>query len=147
METTHIEKQNVAQDDKVLQAKKAKQKRLKKIVFSLLGVSIFFFLTTVYFVYEVTALKKLAQEEELKHPDIATTPEQVLEAVSKHMILPDVPPSIAEVQDAAKLSSTQEFFKDVKNGDYVLVYPTILIVFRPSADIIVAVGNVSGSQK
>ena len=147
METTNIESTVTREDDKLVQAKKTRQKRLKKVVFSLLGISIFFVLTTVYFGYETYALKKLAMQEELTHPDVPVTPEQILEAVSHHMILPDVVPSIAMVQDAVKLSASQEFFKDVKNGDAVIVYPTMIIVFRPSADIIVAVGNVSGSQK
>lgn len=147
METTQPDLKQVEQDDKLVQAKKTRQKRLKKVVFSLLGVSVFFFLTTVYFAYETYALKKLAVAEELAHPDIPVTPEQILEAVARHMILPDVVPSIAAVQDAAKLSSSQEFFKDVMNGDSVIVYPTMIIVYRSTQDIIVAVGNVSGSQK
>lgn len=147
MDTIQIEAQQVIQDDKLATQKKTRQKRLKKVVFSLLGVSIFFFLTTVYFGYEMYALKKLAAAEELNHPDVPVTPNQILEALARHMILPDTVPQIATVQDAKKLSSTQEFFKDVINGDSVVVYETMIIVYRPSQDIIVAVGNVSGAQK
>lgn len=134
-------------DEKQLQVKKSKQKRLVRIIVSLLGFSIFFLLTTLYSQYEVYVLKKLAASNELIHPEIPTTPNQVLEAVARHMILPDTVPQIATVQDAKKLAITQDFFKDTVNGDVVLVYETTIIVYRPSQDILVAVGNVSAGQK
>lgn len=147
MEHIQTEKIHVSEEDAFAQAKKAKQKRLKKIVSTLLGISIFFFLTTVYLGYEVYALKKLARAEELAHPEIPVTPNQILEAVARHMILPDTVPQIATVEDAKKLTATQDFFKDVVNGDAVIVYETMIIVYRPSTDILIAVGNVSGTQK
>lgn len=147
MENNQTETVQINEEDKLAHAKKAKQKRLKKIVSSLLGVSIFFFLTTIYLSYEVYALKKLARAEELAHPEIPVTPNQILEAVARHMILPDTVPQVATVEDAKKLSATQDFFKDVINGDVVVVYETMIVVYRPSSDILIAVGNVSDTKK
>lgn len=147
MEHIHTEISQTHNDEKQVLLKKSKQKRLQRIVVSLLGFSIFFLLTTVYSQYEVYILKKLAAANEITHPEIATTPNQILEAVARHMILPDTIPQIATVEDAKKLSTTQDFFKDTINGDVVLVYEATIIVYRPSRDIVVAVGNVSAGQK
>jgi hypothetical protein len=144
METIHTE---VTEDNLQNQAKKTRQKRLKKVILSLLGISIFFFLTTVYSQYQVYILKKLADDTAVTSPDVPVTPNQILEAVSRHMILPDTVPQIAAIQDAKKLSTSEEFFKDAINGDMVLVYDATIIVYRPAQDIIVAVGNVSNTQK
>lgn len=137
----------ISQEEKHSQIKKNKQKRLKKIVFSLFGFAIFFFLTTVYSQYQVYVLKKLAVAEELANPEIPSTPNQIVEAVSRHIILPDTIPQIASIQDAKKLSTTQAFFKDAVNGDVVLVYETTIIIYRPTQDILVAVGDISGTPK
>lgn len=147
METTSIETTQIVRDEKNIQTKKTKQKRLKKVIFSLLSISIFFFLTTAYSQYQVHILKKLAAAEELAHPEIPTTPNQIVEAVSRHILLPDTVPQIASIQDAKKLSTTQAFFKDAINGDVVLVYETAIIIYRPAQDILVAVGDVLGTSK
>ncbi len=124
--------------------KRIRHKRLKKIILSLFSVSIFFFLTTLYSQYQVYVLKKLDMAHGVSQEDIATTPNQIVEAVSRHILLPDTTPQIAAVQDAQKLSTSQVFFKDAVNGDVVLVYETLIIVYRPSQDIVVAVGDISG---
>lgn len=140
-----METQNIAsnQIDDVSLLKKMKQRRLKRVIVILFGSSLFFCMTTVYFAYQEYALNKLAKAEELNHPDVPVTANQILEALSRHMILPDTVPQIAQVQDAAKIKNSQELFKDVENGDSVIVYETMIIVYRPSKDIIVAVGNVT----
>lgn len=152
METTQtetIETQTTSstQEEKHSQARKLKQKRLKKVILSLFGVAIFFLLTTVYSQYQVYILRKLESADALTHPDVPVTPNQIVEAVSHHILLPDTVPQIAAIQDAKKLSTSQTFFKDAINGDVVLVYETTIIVYRPSQDIIVAVGDVTGTLK
>jgi hypothetical protein len=141
------EMEGFSQDEKQNQIKKRKQKRLKKIVFSLLGISFFFFLTTVYSQYQVYGLKKLVTSYEVSHPDVPVTPNQIIEAVSRHIILPDTVPQIASIQDAEKLKTTETFFKDVVNGDVVLMYEATIIVYRPTQDLLVAVGPVGGVAK
>ncbi len=143
METTNNEINNGVHTEESSSLKKQKQRRLKRVILFLFGTSIFFGLTTVYFAYQKYALNKLMVAEELNHPDVPVSANQILDAVSKLMMLPDTVPQIAEVQDAAKIKNTQEFFKDIQNGDSVIVYETMIIVYRPSSNIIVAVGNVS----
>lgn len=145
--TIETKKSSEMPEDKQLYARRMKQKRLKKVMFSLFGIAIFFFLTTVYSQYQVYILKKLEAVNEITHPVVPVTPNQIVEAVSKHILLPDTIPQIATVEDAQALSKSKEFFKDVLNGDAVLVYETMIIVYRPSLDIIIAVGDVTGVPK
>lgn len=128
---------------KLNQLRKIRQRRIRRIVLILLGATIFFFLTTMYSQYQVYILKKLEAANALAHPEVPTTPNQIVEAVSRHIVLPDSVPQIAAVQDAKKLSTSQTFFKNAVNGDVVLVYDTTIILYRPAQDIIVAVGDVT----
>jgi len=63
--------------------------------------------------------------------------------VAKLMQLPDEDATIATVQDAQKLSG-QEFFKDAKNGDKVLIFTQAkrAVIYRPSENKIVNAGPV-----
>lgn len=147
MDTLQTETNKIAHEEKQAQVRKLKQKRLKKVILSLLGVAIFFFLTTMYSQYQVYVLKGLESDNILKNPEVPETPNQIVEAVSHHILLPDTVPQIAAIQDAKKLSTSQAFFKDSLNGDVVLVYETTIIIYRPSLDVLVAVGDVTGTLK
>jgi hypothetical protein len=66
------------------------------------------------------------------------------------MILPDEQsPQIAEVQDVAQLRKTQDFFKNAENGDVVIMYSSVIYLYRPSQDRVVSAGSVlpSGETK
>lgn len=146
METinTDIAREEVSSlnEEKQTHFKKLKQKRVR-ITLSLLGLSIFFFLTTIYSQYQVHVEKKLAEAYDLSHPEVPSTPDQIIEALSKHILLPDTIPQIATVQDAKKLSTSQTFFKNASNGDVVVVYDIMIILYRPSQNLVIAVGDLS----
>ncbi len=129
--------------------KKAKQKRVKNIVLSLIVISFFFFITTIYSQYKVYQLSKIENAKaDLLKGEIPNNPQQIIEAVSRHILLPKSTPQVAAVQDANKLVTSQPFFKDTLNGDVVLVYENTIVIYRPSKDIIVAVGDIgSGIAK
>ena len=130
----------------ISQNKKNKYRRIRKIVASFMGLALLFFVTTLYSQYQIFVLKNKAtstsfsqlQTNELRDPL------KVIEAVSRHMILPTTTPQVAAVEDSVRLSSSQPFFKDVLNGDVVLMYKAMIIVYRPSKDIIVTVGDIRG---
>jgi hypothetical protein len=126
---------------KKILSKKRSHKKAQLIISSLLGIIIFFFVTTVYYYSKYQDL--LSQKEEQVAPSLATE-DGVIDTVGKHISLPFGKPSIAQVNDASKLKDTQYFFKDVANGDIVLVYPTAIILYRPSLDKLIAVGDISG---
>ena len=76
-----------------------------------------------------------------------TTPktgEEIITSLKKHILVPEGNPQIAEVKDVAKLKETQPFFKDAKNGDIVILYQTTIFIYRPSSDIVIASGDISG---
>ena len=139
---------HTSSDQKQLLHKKTKQNKTKKVVSSLLGLIIFFILTTIFSQYQVYVLQKIATAKEEKNPDVPVTNEEIVRAVGRHLMLPeDGAPQIAEVKDAAKLKSSQAFFKDAVNGDYVIVYNSTIILYRPLEDILVSVGSVEGELK
>lgn len=64
--------------------------------------------------------------------------------VAAHYILPkDEEPALATVEDTTKL--TTPFLKQSENGDEILIYQkaSLAIIYRPTADRIVAVGPVA----
>lgn len=124
--------------------RKLRQKKVKRLILLLLGIIIFLSLTTTYLLYEVHVMKKFASKDAVINLDIASSPAQIIEAVSHHILLPQGTPQIATVQDAKKLNTAQAFFKDAVNGDVVLVYDTTIILYRPSKDLLIAVGDISG---
>jgi hypothetical protein len=69
----------------------------------------------------------------------------VISRVSKLIILPqDEKPTIVTVKDASKLKGEQ-FYAEARNGDVTLVYSQAkkAILYRPSANVIVNVANVT----
>lgn len=72
---------------------------------------------------------------------------RVLAQLSKIMVLPEgTNPVIASVTNANVLKSQQAFFADVKNGDWVIIYPGLAIIFDAKANIITKVGPVQISN-
>lgn len=126
-----------------IDARKNKQKRVKMILGSLIGLVLFLAALTAYSQYKLMTLSR----DEMGGVTTTSTPktgEEVIAALSRHILLPTGTPQIAEVQDAARLRDTQAFFKDTQNGDIVVVYETTIFVYRPSQDIVIAAGDISG---
>jgi hypothetical protein len=69
--------------------------------------------------------------------------DKTVRAVSKHILLPNEKPSLATVKDPSQVK--EAFLKQAKTGDKVLVYSEAgkIIIYRPSLNRIVAVGNVT----
>jgi hypothetical protein len=69
--------------------------------------------------------------------------DKTVRAVSKHILLPNEKPSLATVKDPSQVK--EAFLKQAKTGDKVLVYSDAgkIIIYRPSLNRIVAVGNVT----
>ncbi len=132
-----------------IENRKAKRKRLKVILGGLIGS---IFVLTGITAYSQYKLYKLTREElnvgaQLTSggEGIPMTGEEIVKALRKHILLPDGDPQIAEVQDANKIKETQAFFKDSQNGDFIIVYPTMIYIYRPGADIVIAASDISGA--
>ena len=127
-----------------IEKRKARQKRIV-VLFSLLALVIVILIIVVG--YSQYRLYKLSQEETVITDGTrvtANTGEEVIKALSRHILVPQGKPQIAEVKDVTKLRNSQAFFKDAENGDIVVVYGTTIILYRPSLDIVVAMGDLSG---
>lgn len=90
-------------------------------------------------VYSFTQLQSVK-----KNPQKIITDEtkSYVEKVSKHIDVPmDEEPQVARVQDEAK-AKENPFFKNVKNGDVVLVFAKAqkAVIYRPSEDKLINVG-------
>lgn len=128
---------------KKIESRKGKQKRLK-IIFCGLSIAVVALLaSTLYSQYKLHNLTQ-AESEKGTLPVSLQTGEDVIKALSRHILLPKDTPQIAEIKDASKLRETQSFFKDTQNGDIVALYQTTIFIYRPSLDIVVAAGDVSG---
>lgn len=126
-----------------IEKRKRKQRKIKMIVGGLSLLVVFFACMTIYSQYRLRTLT----QEELKAGTVATQPktgEEVLKALGRHIMLPKGDPQVAIVQDASRIKDTQAFFKDVENGDVVVVFDTAIYVYRPSLDIVVNAGDISG---
>lgn len=81
----------------------------------------------------------------------ATQVAELVKVVGKHVVLPeplDVSKvQVAGVQDAEKLMQMSQFFKDAQNGDQLIIFPTKLVLFRPSENKIVNISAPSGVQE
>ena len=63
--------------------------------------------------------------------------QDVVLRLSKHMILPPVPPRIVTLKDIETLKQEQPFFALAKDGFKLIVYPEKVILYDPIRDIIV----------
>lgn len=88
-----------------------------------------------------------------KDNTVATSDQQsteIIESVNKLYKLPTgEEPSVAEVKDKEQLAG-REFFKDVENGDYILIYSEAkqAFLYRKSENRLINVApvNIDGSQ-
>lgn len=81
------------------------------------------------------------QNGELSADDIIA----LVAKVSEHIMLPaDEEPTIATIVDAAQLSQDQAFYRNVQDGDKVLIYMNAqkALVYRESEDLLINVGPV-----
>lgn len=72
---------------------------------------------------------------------------EIKEKVEKLMYLPNETPTITTVENSDELKK-QDFFKDVKNGDKVLIFieNTKVVIYRPSENRIVNVGPIVNDE-
>ena len=85
---------------------------------------------------------------QLRNPDhsaeqAAKEARELKERVGKLMQLPDEDATVATVQDASQLSG-QDFFKDAKDGDKVLIFTIArrAVIYRPSTNMIINSGPI-----
>lgn len=120
-----------------VQVKSPKKRRKGKIIFTLL------FLATlgglIYSQYELYKLKDPTYQQKVAESEM----QKIVSKVSKLILLPEENPQIVIVQDVDKLRPLQPFFKDAENGDYVLVYQNLALIYSPTKNKLINVGPVT----
>lgn len=58
------------------------------------------------------------------------TQDTVLSQLEEHLFLPEVEPiSLMRVSNAKELAAQDVFYKDIKNGDYIIVFENLLLIY------------------
>ncbi len=96
----------------------------------------------VYSSYELYKIKSPGYAQRLAEEQTSG----IISAVGKLIELPDDTPQIATVSDVDKLKTGQPFFTKARNGDYILIFQTEAILYRPSARKIINVASVNREQ-
>lgn len=116
---------------------------LSKIILALALIISLGLLASLYVKY--LNLKKeinYLQDPQAQQAKIERETQELVAQVGKLMVLPEGEPTVATVVDAEALAKEQEFFKDAKNGDKVLIYKDKAILFNVGESRIVNVGPV-----
>lgn len=84
-------------------------------------------------------LKKLTvMNEQLQtgnNPESIAQAKAIIDKVKAHIDIPtDVEPTVATIVDVEALKSRNDFYKNAKNGDHLIVTPTRAILYSPDAD-------------
>ena len=71
--------------------------------------------------------------------DVVVSKSEILSRVAKHAELPSGDPdAVVRVQDAGTLKKQNDFYANVKEGDYVVMYPQLAVIYDLRNDSIVA---------
>ncbi len=109
------------------------------VIIVTLGVGIYYLLNQ-YGVIKTVQLAWQMQSQQMAD-------EKVLQKLGKILDLPkDVTPTMAVVTDADKLKEAQPFLSNAKNGDRLIIYPDMAILFDENANKIMKVGPVNISN-
>ena len=122
-----------------------KPKRFSKSFFIIALIVIILGFAAYYFIDYKSILN--GGNSKVASSTINTEGIKILAQLGKIIVLPlDVNPVIASVTNADTLKSQQAFFTNVKNGDWLIVYPDLAIIFDAKANKIMKVGPVQMSS-
>lgn len=76
--------------------------------------------------------------------EVVISKSQILERVSKHITLPEgSPEAVVRVQDAEVLKKQNQFYDQIKSGDYIIMYKSLAIIYDLRNDNILATKNIN----
>lgn len=71
--------------------------------------------------------------------DVVVSKSEILARIAKHTQLPEgEPEAVVRVQEPATLQKQNNLYENVKEGDYIVIYPTLAVVYDLRSDRIVA---------
>lgn len=69
---------------------------------------------------------------------VVVSESEILRRVGTHTSVPDIAPtSIVRVKDAENLRAQHMFYKDIKEGDYIIMYQDRVIIYDLRADAVI----------
>lgn len=72
--------------------------------------------------------------------EVVVSKSEIISRVAKHQVLPSLSPTdIVRVQDPEDLKRQNPFYNNIKEGDYILMYPSMAIIYDLRNDVIVGV--------
>jgi hypothetical protein len=119
---------------------KSKPNSMKKLI-KTLGIVIVVVICAlgIYSTVELYKTKSPDYQQKLLEKET----EQTLMAVGKIFELPEGTPQIGIVSNADELKASQAFFEKAVNGDKLIIYESIAILYRPSAKKVINVAAVN----
>lgn len=76
---------------------------------------------------------------------------ELVRVVGERVVLPEpldvASVRVATVQDADAIRKSSQFFKEAQNGDQLIIFPTKIVLFRPSENLVVNMSAPSGVQE
>lgn len=84
--------------------------------------------------------KTTLQDNQVGNEQNVEAAKRIVERVKRHITIPgDVDPTVATIVDVETLKSRNEFYKNAKNGDHLIITPTRAILYDPDKDRIIDV--------
>ena len=76
--------------------------------------------------------------------DVVVSQSEIIARIAKHTELPEgAPEAIVRVQDPETLQKQAALYENVKEGDYIVIYPSLAVVYDLRNDHIVALKSTS----
>jgi hypothetical protein len=77
--------------------------------------------------------------------DVIVSKSEILARVAKHTTLPEGnPEAVVRVQDPGTLKKQNTFYENVKEGDYIIIYPKLAIIYDLRNDSVIALKSSEG---
>jgi hypothetical protein len=113
------------------------QKRKRHISWGkLLALSIIF-LIFIFGVYKLAAIGISYYKGE-NNSNKTLSEKEIISKISTHMIMPKEEISMMiKVKDSEVLRKESAFYKDVQKGDYLVVYPSLAVIYNQKEDKVV----------
>ena len=113
-----------------------------KVLFVLLSLSALFLAWSVYNLKIASNRAKMVSEQ-WQQPVFSRNSEVIIKKAGQLILLPqDERPSAAVINNVSRLQKNQPFYKDARNGDWLLIYfkARKVYIYSESKNIIVSVG-------
>ncbi len=134
---------------KNIQIKKSKNKSRKSKILILTILIVFLLTLTVFVLSKTGAIEAYKLGRQIQSQQEQVDIEKiVLNSLKEILLLPeDITPNIGTINDAETLKREQEaFFANSKNGDYLIIYPTLAIIYDYPNNKIMHIGPVQFEQ-